>query len=366
MHDALRRASDLLGSDAAPPPEAPGPLLDQSADAMLDRLHEALEEHRASPPGQLGLLALELQGLREEAGARRIERRIAAIRGVQEALGALHVVAAPGQLYTLATRELCARCGFDRAILFSVEGDELVPQSVHFAEDPDWAEEVLTFGRSKEGRPQLSELILETEMLRRRAPAIVLDAQSDPRATKPLVRATRTRSYVAAPILPEGRVIGFLHADCYHSGRDVDEVDRDALWAFAEGCGYALERTLLRAQLEEQRQRLQALAGSITTLAEEIGAGEVALQRSDRDALSASSRAAVQLVVPGDRPDASLTPREREVLGLLVRGETNAGIAKSLFIAESTAKAHVKHILRKLGASNRADAVSRFLRQSPR
>jgi len=283
---------------------------------------------------------------------------------VQEALAALHGVSAPEQLYELATRELCSRCGFDRAILFSVTADELVPQSVHFSGDPEWAQEILAFGRSEEGRPQLSELILETEMLRRRAPAIVLDPQNDPRATKPLVTATRTRSYVAAPILPEGRVIGFLHADCYHSGRDVDEIDRDALWAFAEGCGYAVERTLLRVHLQEQRERLQELVGSTSALARQMCEAEVALERTARGALIATSRSAVQLARPGRDLDVPLTPREREVVGLLVDGETNAGIARRLFISESTAKAHVKHILRKIGASNRAEAVSRYLRHT--
>lgn len=363
MQAALARASELLATEAAGPDAL---ALDSSIDEILEQLREALSRQPASRVAKLGLAGLELQCLSDEITAHRIERRIVALRGVQEALSAMHEVAAPEQLYALATQQLCSRCGFDRAILFSVTGDELVPQSVHFKEDPEWAEQVLALGRSQEGRPQLSELILETEMLRRRAPTIVLDPQNDPRATRPLVEATRTRSYVAAPILPEGRVIGFLHADCYHSGRDVDEIDRDTLWAFAEGCGYALERTLLRVHLDEQRQRLRELVGSTAALAEEIGEGELALERSDRSALSARSRATAQLAAPGGGLDVPLTPREREVLDLLVDGETNAGIARALFISESTAKAHVKHILRKLGASNRADAVSRFLRQNPR
>jgi DNA-binding CsgD family transcriptional regulator/GAF domain-containing protein len=363
--EALERAADLVGSEVRlGSGSADDAVLDPSVDAIFEELREALGSQRGSRAAKLCLAALDLQRLRDEATARRTARRMAALRGVQAALGALHGVSAPEQLYELATAGLCTWCGFDRALLSSVTGDELVPQSVHFSSDPEWAQEILAFGRSEEGRPQLSELILETEMLRRRAPTIVLDPQNDPRATRPLVSATRTRSYVAAPILPEGRVIGFLHADCYDSGRDVDEIDRDTLWAFAEGCGYALERTLLRVHLEEQRERLQELVGSTAALAREMSEAEVALERSGRGALSASSRAAVRLAGPGDGLDVPLTPREREVLGLLVEGETNAGIARRLFVAESTAKAHVKHILRKLGASNRAEAVSRYLRHT--
>ena len=43
-------------------------------------------------------------------------------------------------------------------------------------------------------------------------------------------------------------------------------------------------------------------------------------------------------------------------------GSTNAAIANELVISEGTVKSHVKHILRKLRASNRAEAVSRYLR----
>jgi DNA-binding NarL/FixJ family response regulator len=57
-----------------------------------------------------------------------------------------------------------------------------------------------------------------------------------------------------------------------------------------------------------------------------------------------------------------LTRRELDVLELMVRGETNAGIARELVLSEGTIKFHVKNILRKLHATNRAEATSRYLR----
>jgi DNA-binding NarL/FixJ family response regulator len=52
-----------------------------------------------------------------------------------------------------------------------------------------------------------------------------------------------------------------------------------------------------------------------------------------------------------------LTERETEVLRLVAEGYTNGEIADLLFIAESTAKTHVKRILAKVGARDRAQAV---------
>jgi DNA-binding NarL/FixJ family response regulator len=53
-----------------------------------------------------------------------------------------------------------------------------------------------------------------------------------------------------------------------------------------------------------------------------------------------------------------LTPREHEVLGLIRNGLTNREIAHTLWIAESTAKVHVRNVFRKLGARSRTEAVA--------
>jgi ATP/maltotriose-dependent transcriptional regulator MalT len=59
-------------------------------------------------------------------------------------------------------------------------------------------------------------------------------------------------------------------------------------------------------------------------------------------------------------PDEVLSPREREVLGLIARGLRNHEISAALFIADSTTKVHVRHILEKLGVRTRAEAVARY------
>ena len=56
-----------------------------------------------------------------------------------------------------------------------------------------------------------------------------------------------------------------------------------------------------------------------------------------------------------------LTRRELEVLGLMAQGRTNPEIARELVIARPTAKTHVERVIRKLGVSDRTQAVVRAI-----
>jgi DNA-binding NarL/FixJ family response regulator len=57
-----------------------------------------------------------------------------------------------------------------------------------------------------------------------------------------------------------------------------------------------------------------------------------------------------------------LTPRELEVLRLLVAGRSNPQIAEALFISPRTATTHVSNILAKLGVESRTEAATRAIR----
>ena len=56
--------------------------------------------------------------------------------------------------------------------------------------------------------------------------------------------------------------------------------------------------------------------------------------------------------------DEALTAREVEVLQQVAAGNRNKNIAERLFISEETVKVHIRHIMEKLGASDRAQAVA--------
>jgi DNA-binding NarL/FixJ family response regulator len=62
--------------------------------------------------------------------------------------------------------------------------------------------------------------------------------------------------------------------------------------------------------------------------------------------------------------DGLLTNREREILQLLAEGMSNADVAAKLFISQETVKSHVRHILAKLEADTRTQAVAIALRDS--
>jgi DNA-binding NarL/FixJ family response regulator len=61
--------------------------------------------------------------------------------------------------------------------------------------------------------------------------------------------------------------------------------------------------------------------------------------------------------------DEALTTREIEVLGQIAGGNRNRDIAEQLFISEETVKVHIKHIMEKLGASDRTEAVAIGIRR---
>jgi DNA-binding NarL/FixJ family response regulator len=74
------------------------------------------------------------------------------------------------------------------------------------------------------------------------------------------------------------------------------------------------------------------------------------------EVLGASDATAAPAAAAPRREGPSLTPRQLEVLALLVQGIPNKLICRSLVMAEGTLKTHVATIYRELGVSNRAQA----------
>ncbi|MCQ4212324.1 MULTISPECIES: response regulator [Streptomyces] len=88
-------------------------------------------------------------------------------------------------------------------------------------------------------------------------------------------------------------------------------------------------------------------------------AGQSVLDREVQDRLLATVRTKPQ--ASGTSLPQDITPREREVLGLIGQGLPNRAIAEQLFISEATVKTHINNLFAKAGIRDRADAVRRAI-----
>jgi DNA-binding NarL/FixJ family response regulator len=87
--------------------------------------------------------------------------------------------------------------------------------------------------------------------------------------------------------------------------------------------------------------------------------GEAAIPRTLVARLVDEFRATKRVQVR-DQPGVGLTGRERDVLDLLLTGERTKEIGARLFISRETVRTHIASILRKFGASTRAELLERF------
>jgi NarL family two-component system response regulator LiaR len=108
----------------------------------------------------------------------------------------------------------------------------------------------------------------------------------------------------------------------------------------------------------------QALrAGAIGYLLKDVGVAGLgdAIRAASAGRATLAPQAMQALVRQATAPDQAtdpLTPREREVLALMVKGLSNAQIAERLVLSRSTANFHVGNVLSKLGVASRTEAVS--------
>jgi DNA-binding NarL/FixJ family response regulator len=122
----------------------------------------------------------------------------------------------------------------------------------------------------------------------------------------------------------------------------ISKHDEDLFGAIAAGAdGYLLKS----AEPEELRRAILLVSEGKSVLSPEVTRRVLQMVGSGKDVYS----------------EVGLSKREREVLDCLAKGMTSAQVASQLFISENTVKTHVRHILEKLEASNRAEAVSKAI-----
>jgi two-component system response regulator DevR len=120
---------------------------------------------------------------------------------------------------------------------------------------------------------------------------------------------------------------------------------------------------VLTTVIDDQLEMQAIHNGARGYVVKEVDTSELvrAIHAVDRGESAFDSRSAAAMVrginaVPTPETR-QLTGREREVLRLLARGQSNRDIGKQLYISETTAKFHVSNIMRKLQVTRRAEAV---------
>jgi DNA-binding CsgD family transcriptional regulator len=289
------------------------------------------------------LLALEREIV--EAG---YVRRSDALERVADAVRRLGEIGSPQGILDRAADELGTSSGFDRVMVGEVREGELIVRGIWSGADGEGAAAAL---RELGGEPiRLEYPLVEDEVARGQRTEIVQARAARSRGARRLIDVLGWDSYVVAAVVVQGITVGLLHADALDSGRPLDSLDLEVASLYAEGLAGVFERAVLREMLQLHHRELRSAVEWMSARLGQLTIGDT----GDVTALGG----------PGGDPSLvdALTPREVEVLRLLARGQTNFEIARTLVVREGTIKYHVKNILRKLGATSRADAVARYAR----
>ncbi|MEV5302814.1 LuxR C-terminal-related transcriptional regulator [Amycolatopsis methanolica] len=321
--------------------------------------------HRDTDTARIAAVLLQLGVLRSSVRNTASAQRDHRVFGISAFLHNIRACSTVAELLDRVPAEV-NRLGLGRVLVSRVEEGRWTARTAAVIDAPDLAHDMIRVGNEHPGT--LTGAMVETEMVRRRTPILVHEAKDNPRVHPQLRSLIDCHAYVSAPVMVSGKVVSLVHADQNVETGTVDEADRDVIGAVAEGLGFAIERTLFQERLRGLRRQLDQHHRSVNELIDSFVDGDAEMSpRFDELAPVPAAEEPVQDVLhPEPRTDQnasgapSLTRREIEVLRHMALGETNAQIASRLFVSEGTVKTHAKHILRKLGAANRAEAVSRY------
>lgn len=184
-------------------------------------------------------------------------------------------------------------------------------------------------------------------------PIVVDDYLRTPRITHRydrVIAAEGLRAMAAAPVIVDRKPVAVLYA-ALHSDDAIGGRTLDSLAAEARAIEQTLVRRAALAAASEQAALQDRMALAVATIRRL--AGEIA------DPRVAAELAGVNDLLRGDQTvaDVALTPRELDVISLAAVGYSNVRIADELVLTLHTVKSYMRDAMRKLGASNRREAV---------
>lgn len=353
--EALRGAAAVLGESGAPIPGHDRVRLDSELATTAERLRARLLAADGDGPGlaEVSNCLARVHEVRYLLHDSAVTERLRRMEQLDTAIAELHRERTTAGVLDRLCRTVAEYCEFDRVLLSRVDRSIWSPWRSYARVVGETEERFRSWMRTGP-RIRLDHLMPESDIVRRGRAVLVTAGDSRARVPHELVAAANLTTYVAVPLLPGNRVIGFLHAD--RTDRPVGGADRDVLASFGGRFDRLFEHISLVERLTTQRNRIRGAIRAADTLLDELGETEL-------DTTTAPT-AAPMIATPHPEHDrlSALTGREREVLALLATGASNARIAETLVITGDTVKFHVKRVLRKLRAENRAEAAALYLR----
>lgn len=309
---------------------------ENTADDELDRaISDILTEMRTASPEhavELGRRLVDLLDRRNTLASTRTAEIDAIARSIDRAVHALDDAASSAELMRRACERVAELSSADKVVISRLDGDRIVPLA-SFSADPGTTPALPAEFDLPAGSPE--ERALETSTV-----AVGTHVSAE------LREALGVNGFTVVPV-----VVGGIAAALLHVGTSLDGARRHALGVFAEVLGGCFERVGLESRRDRQdvllREGTQRWTGNTEFDAVTAGSPDLGSAGTRQD------DAERRLLDP-------LTEREADVVRLILTGASNSTIAAELVITVDTVKSHVKRILRKLGATNRAELIAKY------
>jgi DNA-binding CsgD family transcriptional regulator len=252
-----------------------------------------------------------------------------------------------GALFARAADLTCRGCGFSRGVILSIEDG--VVTATHTQALSDHASDLLR----RRVLDQPIALVPGTEE------AILLQRGSRPPEVRAATRSVLAEQlelgeYVLSPLTPGGVPLALLALD---GEKAVADGDLALVDAFAGIIRLAIELVVARDRVADVASAFRFLSVSADAFVQEATRAPFALPERR------GARAAFPVFAAGPLPiaDSPLSERETTIMVMLAQGRSNREIADRLIVSPETVKTQVASILRKLDATNRAEAVAKYV-----